>query len=37
MPINIEIKGRTPAEEDAEYVRNAEVLAGCCAAPRAAI
>jgi glycerophosphoryl diester phosphodiesterase len=26
-PINIEIKGRTPAEEDAEYVRNAEVLA----------
>jgi glycerophosphoryl diester phosphodiesterase len=27
-PINVEIKGRTPAEEDAEYVRNAEVLAG---------
>jgi glycerophosphoryl diester phosphodiesterase len=27
-PINIEIKGRTPAETDAEYVRNAEVLAG---------
>ena len=27
IPINIEIKGRTPAEEDAEYVRNAEVLA----------
>lgn len=27
-PINIEIKGRTKAEADAEYVRNAEVLAG---------
>jgi glycerophosphoryl diester phosphodiesterase len=27
-PINIEIKGRTKAEEEAEYVRNAEVLAG---------
>ncbi len=26
-PINVEIKGRTPAEETAEYVRNAEVLA----------
>jgi len=26
-PINIEIKGRTPDEADAEYVRNAEVLA----------
>jgi glycerophosphoryl diester phosphodiesterase len=26
-PITIEIKGRTPAEEDAEYVENAEVLA----------
>jgi glycerophosphoryl diester phosphodiesterase len=26
-PINIEIKGRTKAEEPAEYVRNAEVLA----------
>jgi glycerophosphoryl diester phosphodiesterase len=26
-PINLEIKGRTPAEADAEYVRNAEVLA----------
>jgi glycerophosphoryl diester phosphodiesterase len=26
-PINIEIKGRTPAEADAEYLRNAEVLA----------
>jgi len=26
-PINIEIKGRTKAEETAEYVRNAEVLA----------
>jgi glycerophosphoryl diester phosphodiesterase len=26
-PINIEIKGRTPAEESAEYVKNAEVLA----------
>jgi glycerophosphoryl diester phosphodiesterase len=26
-PINIEIKGRTAAEEPAEYVRNAEVLA----------
>ncbi len=26
-PINIEIKGRTKAEEDAEYVANAEVLA----------
>jgi glycerophosphoryl diester phosphodiesterase len=26
-PINIEIKGRTPDEEPAEYVRNAEVLA----------
>jgi glycerophosphoryl diester phosphodiesterase len=26
-PINIEIKGRTPAEETGEYVRNAEVLA----------
>jgi glycerophosphoryl diester phosphodiesterase len=25
--INVEIKGRTPAEADAEYVRNAEVLA----------
>lgn len=28
VPINIEIKGRTPDEETAEYVRNAEVLAG---------
>ena len=27
-PINIEIKGRTKAEEEAEYVQNAEVLAG---------
>jgi glycerophosphoryl diester phosphodiesterase len=26
-PVNIEIKGRTPDEETAEYVRNAEVLA----------
>ena len=26
-PINVEIKGRTKAEETAEYVRNAEVLA----------
>lgn len=26
-PINVEIKGRTPQEETAEYVRNAEVLA----------
>ena len=26
-PINIEIKGRTPAEADAEYVANAETLA----------
>jgi glycerophosphoryl diester phosphodiesterase len=26
-PINIEIKGRTPAETDDEYVQNAEVLA----------
>ena len=26
-PINIEIKGRTPAEDEAEYIRNAEVLA----------
>jgi glycerophosphoryl diester phosphodiesterase len=26
-PINVEIKGRTPAETDAEYVQNAEVLA----------
>lgn len=26
-PINVEIKGRTPEEADAEYVRNAEVLA----------
>jgi glycerophosphoryl diester phosphodiesterase len=26
-PINIEIKGRTPAEAEAEYVQNAEVLA----------
>jgi glycerophosphoryl diester phosphodiesterase len=26
-PINIEIKGRTPAEDIAEYVQNAEVLA----------
>jgi glycerophosphoryl diester phosphodiesterase len=26
-PINIEIKGRTPDEETAEYVKNAEVLA----------
>jgi len=26
-PINIEIKGRTPDEADAEYVRNAETLA----------
>jgi glycerophosphoryl diester phosphodiesterase len=26
-PINIEIKGRTPDEADAEYVKNAEVLA----------
>jgi glycerophosphoryl diester phosphodiesterase len=30
-PINIEIKGRTPAEADAEYVRNAEVLAALLA------
>jgi glycerophosphoryl diester phosphodiesterase len=28
VPINVEIKGRTPDEETAEYVRNAEVLAG---------
>jgi len=27
-PINIEIKGRTKAEEEAEYIRNAEALAG---------
>jgi glycerophosphoryl diester phosphodiesterase len=27
IPINIEIKGRTPDEADAEYVRNAETLA----------
>jgi glycerophosphoryl diester phosphodiesterase len=27
-PINVEIKGRTPDEETAEYVQNAEVLAG---------
>jgi glycerophosphoryl diester phosphodiesterase len=27
-PINIEIKGRTKAEADAEYLRNAELLAG---------
>jgi glycerophosphoryl diester phosphodiesterase len=27
-PINVEIKGRTEAEEEAEYVRNAEALAG---------
>ncbi len=27
-PINLEIKGRTPAETDAEYVRNARILAG---------
>ncbi|HTE63011.1 MAG TPA: glycerophosphodiester phosphodiesterase family protein [Solirubrobacteraceae bacterium] len=27
-PINIEIKGRTKAEADAEYLQNAEVLAG---------
>ncbi len=26
-PINVEIKGRTPEEADAEYVQNAEVLA----------
>jgi glycerophosphoryl diester phosphodiesterase len=26
-PINIEIKGRTPDEETAEYVKNAEILA----------
>ena len=26
-PINIEIKGRTPAEAESEYIRNAEVLA----------
>jgi glycerophosphoryl diester phosphodiesterase len=26
-PINVEIKGRTPKETDAEYIRNAEVLA----------
>lgn len=26
-PINIEIKGRTPAEADAEYILNAEILA----------
>jgi glycerophosphoryl diester phosphodiesterase len=26
-PINLEIKGRSPAEADAEYVQNAEVLA----------
>jgi glycerophosphoryl diester phosphodiesterase len=30
-PINIEIKGRTKAEADAEYVQNAEVLAGLLA------
>jgi glycerophosphoryl diester phosphodiesterase len=30
-PINIEIKGRTKAEAPAEYVRNAEVLAGLLA------
>jgi glycerophosphoryl diester phosphodiesterase len=28
VPINVEIKGRTPDEETGEYVRNAEVLAG---------
>ena len=28
VPINVEIKGRTPDEETDEYVRNAEVLAG---------
>jgi glycerophosphoryl diester phosphodiesterase len=28
IPINIEIKGRTKQEEDEEYVKNAEVLAG---------
>ena len=33
-PINIEIKGRTPAEADAEYVRNAEVLAALLAKSR---
>ncbi len=27
VPINVEIKGRTPDEETAEYVRNAEALA----------
>ena len=27
-PINLEIKGRTPAETDAEYIQNARVLAG---------
>jgi glycerophosphoryl diester phosphodiesterase len=27
-PINIEIKGRTPAEDESEYLRNADVLAG---------
>jgi glycerophosphoryl diester phosphodiesterase len=27
MPINVEIKGRTPDEETSEYVRNAEALA----------
>ena len=26
-PINVEIKGRTPAEDPSEYIRNAEVLA----------
>jgi glycerophosphoryl diester phosphodiesterase len=33
-PINIEIKGRTPDEADAEYVRNAEVLAKLLAKSR---
>jgi glycerophosphoryl diester phosphodiesterase len=28
MPINVEIKGRTPDEATKEYVKNAEVLAG---------
>jgi glycerophosphoryl diester phosphodiesterase len=28
VPINVEIKGRTPREEASEYVKNAEILAG---------
>lgn len=33
-PINIEIKGRTPAEADAEYVQNAEALAALLGATK---